>query len=146
MVIRPCTKVGYPGHVVTQKQDLATFGTRAQACTTRKTFLHPVQVSVLLYRCRNQTSLEGRDRGERQFSPGLYRTSQQSVQAIGQIVRTLKFFYGPMKAFTTVNTRKIRHNFPKRRPWGQWGDLRFRTLMLGAIRVLATSVILRNFP
>ena len=57
-----------------QKQDLATFGTRAQACTTRKTSFRLVQVSVLLYRCRNQIFLGGRDRGERRFSPGLDRT------------------------------------------------------------------------
>jgi hypothetical protein len=39
-----------------------------------------VQVSVLLGPHRNRIFLGGRHRGERQFSPGLRRTSQQSVQ------------------------------------------------------------------
>ena len=79
MEVRICTKVGYPGDVVTRKQGLATFGTRARACTTRASDILRYGGRVLEPH-RNQIFLEGRRRGEHQFSPGLHRTSQQSVQ------------------------------------------------------------------
>ena len=78
MEVRVCTKVGYPGDVVTQKQGLATFGTRELACTTRAS-------DFLRYGGdphRNQIFLEGRRQGERRFSPGLHCTSQVSQQSV----------------------------------------------------------------
>jgi hypothetical protein len=78
----PCTKVGYPGDVGTQRQGLATFGTRELACTTRACDIHPHRCYVLLDPRRNRIFLEGLHRVERRFSPGLHRTSQQSVLAL----------------------------------------------------------------
>ena len=79
MVFRRRKTIGDPGDAVTQKQGLATFGTRVQACTTRVTFLCSERVSVLLYTSRSRISLGGRDLGVRRISLGLHRIGQQSV-------------------------------------------------------------------
>jgi hypothetical protein len=59
--------------MVTQKQRLAIFGTRALVCATPLYHLRPH---------RNQIFLGGQHREACRLSPGLHRTSQQAVQVV----------------------------------------------------------------
>ena len=80
----PRRKAADQGDVVTQKQHVATFDTRAPACATTLYILH-----LHPRPNRNEIFLGGQRRGAGRLSPGLHHTSQQTQHSVQAIVQNM---------------------------------------------------------